>query len=111
MPICNSFMFFHLVHACPGEAVEPQRLSLMAANTLLPSGHAVGVRDPTSIETPGPRGIPQAASPMETSRFFFISFLGQTPIRPGIQRPQVQGKRAGVQVSEPGNPVQPQKTT
>ncbi len=74
-----------------------------------PSGHAVGVRDPTPIETPGPLGIPRAASPMETSLSFFIPFLGQTPIHPGAQRPQVQGKRAGVQVSEPDTPVLPPK--
>jgi len=74
---------------------------------------ALRARDgsPGTVPTtePGPLGIPRAASPIETSLFFFIPFLGQTPIRPGIQRPQVQGKRAGVQVSEPGTPVLPQK--
>ena len=74
------------------EAVEPQRLSPMGANSTISLRARGGGRGTTPIETPGSRGIPRAVSPMETSLFFFIPFLGQTPIHPGVHRPQVQGK-------------------
>jgi len=74
------------------KATEPQWLSLMDANSPIALRARCESRHPTPIVTPGSRGIPRAVSPMETSLFFFIPFLGQTPIRPGAQRPQVQGK-------------------
>jgi len=74
------------------EAAEPQRLSPMGANSPIALRARCGGRGTTPIKFPGPRGIPHAASPMETSLFFFIPFLGQTPIHPGVHRPQVHGK-------------------
>lgn len=64
----------------------------MGANSPIALRAHCGSRDTAPIELPGPRGIPHAVSPMETSLFFFIPFLGQTPIHPDAQRPQVQGK-------------------
>lgn len=74
------------------ETAEPQRLSPMTANSPIALRARCGGRGTMPIETPGPLGIPRAASPIETSLSFFIPFLGRTPIHPGAQRPQVQGK-------------------
>ncbi|MDN5340695.1 MAG: hypothetical protein PWQ30_1804 [Euryarchaeota archaeon] len=57
------------------EAVEPQRLSLMIANSTISLRARGGGRGTTPIETPGSRGIPRAVSPIETSAFLLITFL------------------------------------
>ena len=57
-----------------------------APTTPLPSGHAVGAGT-LSLRLSLPRDIARGF-PEGTSRFFFIPFLGQRPIHPGVRRPR-----------------------
>jgi len=55
--------------------MEPQRLSLPGANSPIALRARCGSRDTMPIEFPGPRGIPQAVSPIETSVLLPLTFL------------------------------------
>ncbi len=74
------------------EAMETQRLPLMTADNPIAFRARGGAGARRRSSSSAPAGYRKAVSPMETSLFFFILFLGQTPIRPGVQRPQFREK-------------------
>ena len=76
----------------------------MAANSPIALRARCGGRDTTPIEFPGPRGIPRAVPPTETSLFSLIPFLGQTSIPSGVQKLR-SSEKAHLQGSEPATPM------
>ena len=86
------FMVSYL-NACPGRTMEPQRLSLMTADNPIALRARCG--SPGSDVNQGSRPPRDTACGFLDGDFavlLYISFLGQTPIHPGVHRPQVHGK-------------------